>query len=195
MYQNFIKRAIDIILCVVILPIVAVIGIPIAMMIKISDGGSIFYKDKRYGKDMEIFDMYKFRSMIENAPDIRNSDGTTYNSENDPRVTKMGKFLRKTSLDELPQFINVLLGDMSIIGPRPSPMGDKSMYPKEFFDKFKVKPGISGYSQAKVRNNATMEERIKLDKYYVENMSFFLDLKIILMTILTVIFKKNINRN
>src|SRR5699024_6864866 len=112
-----------------------------------------------------IFKMYKFRSMIENAPDIRNADGTTYNSNNDSRVTKVGSFLRKTSIDELPQVINVFLGDMSFVGPRPSPLGDKSIYPKEFFVKYKVKPGITGYSQAEVRNNATMNERIKLDKY------------------------------
>lgn len=133
--------------------------------------------------------------MKENAPDIRNEDGTTYNSDDDIRITKVGSYIRKTSIDELPQFFNVLKGDMSLIGPRPSPLGDKSIYPDDFFEKFKVKPGITGYSQAMVRNNATMPERIKLDKYYVENISFRLDIQILFLTIKTVVTRDNLNRN
>lgn len=195
MYQLFIKRLLDILLSLVLLPFFLLLLIPVAVAIKLDDNGSVFYLSDRLGKDMKIFKMYKFRSMIENAPDIRNEDGTTYNSVNDSRVTKVGNFLRKTSIDEIPQIINVFLGDMSFIGPRPSPLGDKSMYPEEFFIKYEVKPGITGYSQAKVRNNSDMETRIVLDRYYVENKSFSLDFRIVFLTIASIIEQKNINRN
>lgn len=194
MYPLYIKRLLDIILSIILLPFLMLIFIPVAIAIKLEDGGSIFFLGDRYGKNMKVFKMYKFRSMIENAPDIRNNDGTTYNSSDDIRVTRVGNFLRKTSIDELPQIINVIIGDMSFIGPRPSPLGDKSIYPKDFFDKFKVLPGITGYSQAKVRNNANMNERIALDKYYVNNVSLILDLKVLILTIKTVLLRKNINR-
>lgn len=195
MYRLFIKRLIDLILSVLLIPLVLLVFIPIYIAIKLEDRGSITYKSRRLGVNMREFNMYKFRSMSENAPDIRNNDGTTYNAVDDVRVTKVGHFLRKTSLDELPQIFNVLKGDMSFIGPRPSPLGDKSMYSKDFFLKFNIRPGITGYSQAKVRNNATMPKRIALDKYYVENYSFILDMKIIWWTIDSVLGHRNINRN
>jgi len=195
MYRYFIKRLLDVILALILLPIVLVIIIPVSIAIKIEDGGPVFYNGPRLGKNMKQFTMYKLRSMKVNAPDIRNEDGTTFNSNDDPRVTKVGKFIRKTSIDELPQIFNVLKGEMSFIGPRPSPLGDKSIYPKEFFKKFDVLPGITGYNQALLRNNATMEERIANDSYYVDNISFRLDMKILFMTIGNVVFSKNIYRN
>ena len=195
MYRYFIKRLLDIIFALILLPIVLVIIIPVSIAIKLEDGGPVFYNGPRLGKNMKQFTMYKLRSMKVNAPDIRNEDGTTFNSNDDPRVTKVGKFIRKTSIDELPQIFNVLKGEMSFIGPRPSPLGDKSIYPKEFFKKFDVLPGITGYNQALLRNNATMEERIANDSYYVDNISFRLDMKILFMTIGNVVFSKNIYRN
>lgn len=195
MYRSIIKRGLDFLTVILLIPFFIIIFIPIAIAIKLEDRNSIFYTSTRIGKDKKEFQMYKFRSMKENAPDIRNNDGTTYNSENDSRVTKVGRFLRKSSLDEVPQIINIFKGDMSLIGPRPSPLGDKSHYSKDFFLKFLEKPGITGLSQAKVRNNATMDERIELDKFYINNISFFLDFKIIFWTILAVIKKNNINRN
>lgn len=195
MYRYFIKRLLDIIFALILLPIVLVIIIPVSIAIKLEDGGPVFYNGPRLGKNMKQFTMYKLRSMKVNAPDIRNEDGTTFNSNDDPRVTKVGKFIRKTSIDELPQIFNVLKGEMSFIGPRPSPLGDKSIYPKEFFKKFDVLPGITGYNQALLRNNATMEERIKNDSYYVDNISFRLDIKILFMTIGNVMLSKNIYRN
>lgn len=195
MYSSVIKRLLDFLISLIIIPLLLFIIIPVAIAIKIEDKGSVFYLSTRLGKDMKPFTMYKFRSMKENAPDIRNEDGTTYNSDDDIRITKVGSYIRKTSIDELPQFFNVLKGDMSLIGPRPSPLGDKSIYPDDFFEKFKVKPGITGYSQAMVRNNATMPERIKLDKYYVENISFRLDIQILFLTIKTVVTRDNLNRN
>lgn len=176
------------------LPVLLIIMIPVAIAIKVEDNGPIFYNDYRLGKNMKPFVMYKFRSMQINAPDIRNSDGTTFNAADDPRVTKVGRVLRKTSIDEIPQLVNVLKGDMSLVGPRPSPLGSKDMYPKDFFVKFEVKPGITGYNQALLRNKATMEQRIENDLYYVENISFCLDVKIIIMTVVSVLKFKNINR-
>lgn len=113
MYKNFFKRLIDIIIAIIGLPILVVIFIIVAPLIKLSDKGPIFYNAYRVGKNGKLFKMYKFRSMKVNAPDIRLDDGSTYNGENDLRVTKIGKFLRKTSLDEAPQILNVLIGDMS----------------------------------------------------------------------------------
>ena len=141
---------------------------------------------------MKKFKMFKFRSMKMNAKDIRNPDGSTYNSAQDDRQTNVGKFLRKTSLDELPQFINVLVGDMSFVGPRPSPMGNEATYTDFIMKKFQVSPGITGLNQALKRNSATMEERYKNDVYYAEHVSFGLDVKIIMMTIKSVLLRKNI---
>ena len=119
MYLKFVKRLFDIFFSIAILPLLIIITIIVAPLIWFEDRGSIFYNAKRLGKNGKIFKMYKFRSMKVNAPDIRNNDGSTYNSNDDVRLTKIGKFIRKTSIDEFPQIINVLKGDMSFIGPRP----------------------------------------------------------------------------
>lgn len=192
LYKNCLKRLLDIVLSLLALPFVAIVGVPIAIAVKREDGGPVFYRSLRYGKDMKKFSMLKFRSMKVNSKDIRNADGTTFNSENDERQTKIGKFLRKTSLDELPQFVNVLKGDMSFIGPRPSPMGNEATYTDFVKKKFRVRPGITGYNQARKRNSATLEERYQNDVYYAENVSFPLDVKILLMTIVSVLKRKNI---
>lgn len=194
MYRYGIKRLFDVLGSLITLPILFVIMVPVAILIKLEDGGPVFYNAPRLGKDMKEFKMYKFRSMKVNAPDIRNEDGSTFNSDNDPRVTKIGKILRKTSIDELPQLLNVFKGDMSFVGPRPSPLGNKDIYPKEYFRKFDVRPGITGYNQAVLRNSSTMEQRIANDLFYVENISAVLDLKILYMTFISVIKSKNINR-
>ncbi|MGG3383614.1 MULTISPECIES: sugar transferase [Heyndrickxia] len=195
MYQYFIKRFLDILLSLIVLPFFLIITVPVSILIKLEDRGPIFYNASRLGKNMKEFKMYKFRSMKVDAPDIRNEDGSTFNSNNDPRVTRIGKILRKTSIDELPQILNVLKGNMSFIGPRPSPLGNKDHYPKEYFKKFDVLPGITGYNQATLRNKSTMEQRIQNDLFYVENVSFILDMKIIFKTVISVITSKNINRN
>jgi lipopolysaccharide/colanic/teichoic acid biosynthesis glycosyltransferase len=195
MYKSYLKRAVDIIICLLVLPLFVPICILVAIIIKLDDEGPIFYNGKRLGKDLKEFSMIKFRTMKVNAPDIRNEDGSTFNSENDPRLTAPGKVFRKTSIDELPQIINVLKGDMSLIGPRPSPLGNKDKYTREFLRKFEIRPGITGYNQVKLRNRSTMEQRIKNDLYYIENISFMLDLKIFCMTILAVLKARDINRN
>lgn len=191
-YRTIIKRILDIVISLIALSFITIIVIPVAIAIKLEDGGSVFFLGTRYGKNMKKFKMYKFRSMKMNAKDIRNADGTTYNSAKDDRQTKVGRFLRKTSIDELPQFINVLKGDMSLVGPRPSPMGNEHTYTDFVKRKFKVRPGITGYNQALLRNSATLEERYKNDVYYAEHVSLFFDIKIIVMTVKGVLGRKNI---
>lgn len=194
MYDYFFKRLLDLLLSLVALPLLVIISLPVAILIKWEDKGPVFYKAPRLGKNMKEFKMYKFRSMKVNAKDIRNSDGSTFNSDDDPRVTKVGRILRKLSIDELPQFINVLKGDMSMVGPRPSPLGNQERYPIKYYPKFGVRPGITGYNQVLHRNNATMDQRIKNDLYYVYHLSFLLDLKIMALTIYKVLTSQNINR-
>ncbi|NLD46933.1 MAG: sugar transferase, partial [Clostridiaceae bacterium] len=161
---------------------------------KLEDGGSVFYKAKRLGKNGKPFKMLKFRSMKENAPDIRNADGTTYSSPDDPRLTKIGKVLRETSIDELPQFLNVLIGQMSVLGPRPDPIEwfDKSS--EEAKKKYLVKPGVSGYSQAYFRNTLPLEEKNKNEVYYLEHISFWFDIKIFFKTIERVLKRGDVYR-
>ena len=134
--------------------------------------------------------------MYVNSPDLKNPDGSTFNSENDPRVTPIGKFMRKTSLDEFPQFLNVLIGDMSFIGPRPKlycPDKYKDGLPEYMQKSFMVKPGVTGYAQAYYRNSITNEEKYMWDGYYAENVSFVMDVKIIFKTISSDLLRKNIN--
>lgn len=195
MYKRFIKRILDLTVSLIALPIVLIIILVFAPLIRLEDRGSIFYNAPRIGMNGKIFNMYKLRSMKMNAPDIRNSDGSTYNSDDDPRVTKIGRFIRKTSIDELPQFLNVLKGDMSIVGPRPTvPLDgfDYSVLDSVRSERYKVKPGITGYSQAYYRNSITQENKYDLDAYYASNVSLKLDVKIFLKTVISVIKRDNV---
>ena len=139
--------------------------------------------------------MLKFRSMRVNAPDLRNSDGSTFNSETDERVTRIGKLLRETSLDELPQFLNVLIGDMSLIGPRAGDVESKDTYKDDEKDKTLVRPGISGYTQAYYRNNLGVREKRLYDAWYAHNVTLWLDIKIIFKTVETVLKRENVYTN
>jgi lipopolysaccharide/colanic/teichoic acid biosynthesis glycosyltransferase/biotin carboxylase len=191
-YRSFFKRIFDFILALFALPFVLCIIVIIAPFIWLEDNGPIFYAGKRIGQYGKPFGMLKFRSMKVNAPDLRLSDGSTYNGDDDPRVTRVGKFLRKTSLDEIPQFINVLVGQMSLIGPRPDPLDWIERYKPEERVFLTVKPGITGYSQAYYRNSADAQKKIDNDVYYAENISFLLDVKIIFKTVKTVLFRENL---
>lgn len=191
MYKKFLKRLFDILLALLILPIVLVIILIFAPIIYFTDKGPVFYNAERIGKDGKPFKMYKLRSMYVNAPDIRLSDGSTYNGEDDPRVTPVGRFIRKTSIDELPQFINVLIGNMSFIGPRPDPLDWIEKYPEDIKVFLTVRPGITGYSQAYFRNSADGIEKMKNDAFYAQNCSFILDLKIVIKTIFVVLKREN----
>ncbi len=194
-YQIVFKRMVDILLCIIFLPFVILITIPIAIAIKCEDGGPIFYKSRRLGRGWREFDMLKFRSMKMNSPDFRNDDGSTYNSPTDSRVTRVGHFLRETSLDELPQFFNVLLGHMSILGPRPGDVESKDTYEEDEKDKLLVRPGISGYTQAYYRNSISVREKRLYDAWYAHNVSMWLDVKILFQTVVTVLKKDNIYTN
>lgn len=194
-YQLGVKRGIDIIACLIALPFVIIVLIPVSIAIKIEDNGPIFYHSKRLGVGFKEFGMLKFRSMKVNAPDIRNEDGSTFNSDKDPRVTKVGHFLRETSIDEIPQIFNIFKGDMSIIGPRPGDIESKDTYALDEKDKLLIRPGITGYTQAYYRNNLGVREKRLYDAWYAHNVSLLLDVKIFFKTISTVLKKENIYTN
>lgn len=192
MYSNFFKRFFDILISIIGLPVFLVLYIIFGLLIKLEDRGPIFYKAERIGKDSKVYKMYKFRSMKVNAPTLLNADGSTYNASNDLRVTKIGKFMRETSIDETAQILNVLKGDMSIIGPRASLASVLETYKDDEIDKMKVRPGITGYTQAYYRNGLSNREKRLKDAWYANNVSFWLDVKIFFRTIKSVIKKENI---
>ena len=194
-YQLGIKRAIDIIACLVAFPFVLIILIPVAIAIKVEDRGPLFYRSIRIGKGFKEFGMMKFRSMKVNAPDLRNEDGSTFNSKTDPRVTKIGHILRETSLDEIPQIFNVLAGQMSIIGPRAGDVESKDTYSEDEKDKLLIRPGITGYTQAYYRNGLGVREKRLYDAWYAHSVSFGLDIKIFFRTIKTVLTHENVYTN
>ncbi len=194
MYKHFFKRVIDILGSLVALPFVLLVIAVCAPLIYFTDKGPIFYNATRRGRNGKTFTMYKLRSMSVNAPDLRNADGSTYTGKDDPRVTKIGKILRKTSLDEFPQFLNVLKGDMSLIGPRPT----LATVPYEELDdirkkRLEVRPGVTGYTQAYYRNSISQEEKFAYDAEYAETVTFWMDIKILFMTVYSVVACKNIN--
>lgn len=193
MYDHFFKRLFDIVVGICALPFVLIAICIMGPLIWIEDKGPVFYKAKRIAKGGKSFDMLKFRSMKVNAPDIRLDNGDTFNGENDPRVTKIGKFIRKTSIDEIPQFLNVLIGDMSFIGPRPDTLDFLHVYQEQYPKILSIKPGLTGYNQAYFRNSISGEEKMKNDNYYACNVNFLMDVKIIIRTIKTVLFKENVN--
>lgn len=187
-----VKRILDIVFSLAALIMLSPILIIISILIPINSNGPIFFAQERLGINGKVFVIYKFRTMIVGAINLGQGLKT---GEGDERVTKFGTFLRKTSLDELPQLINVLKGDMSIIGPRPPVTYHPYKY--EEYDstqkkRFLLRPGISGYAQVMVRNAASWDERIKYDVYYYENLSLLFDIKIFFKTIKTVLSKKNV---
>jgi undecaprenyl phosphate N,N'-diacetylbacillosamine 1-phosphate transferase len=192
MYKNFLKRISDLILALVALPFWIMILVIIGPIIYFQDKGSIFYNAPRLGKDGKVFKMYKFRSMKMNAPDLRNEDGSTFNGEDDPRLTKIGKFIRKTSLDETPQLLNIIKGDMSIIGPRPDLPEHHELYEGTEERKLEIRPGVTGYNQAYFRNTVPWKERIQNDIYYIDHLSLLLDIKIFIKTAVSVLKREDI---
>lgn len=193
MYQKFFKGLLDFILSLIATIILSPVMLIIAIAIKIDSKGPVFFFQERLGKDGKVFKIIKFRTMVVNAENI--GDGLSIKSEDDDRITKVGKFLRKTSLDEIPQFINILKGEMSLIGPRPPatyfPYKVED-YPEEQFKRFKVKPGITGLAQVRVRNQATWDEKIEIDLEYISKITFINDLKIVFLTIKNIFLHENI---
>lgn len=192
MYIRFVKPAIGYLLALIALPFWCLIAIPISIAIKMEDGGPVFYMAGRIGKDNKIFKMFKFRSMKVNAPVMYSADGSTYSAADDPRVTRVGKILRSTSLDETAQVLNILTGDMALIGPRASGTDSIGTFLSDEEDKMKVKPGITGYCQAYYRNSATAREKRLKDAWYANNVTFWLDVKIFFKTIVTVLKRENV---
>ena len=191
MYKHFFKRLLDLLVSLVALPFVGLALLIFAPIIYFTDRGPVFYNAQRIGKDGKLFKMFKLRSMYVNAPDIRLADGSTYNGEDDPRVTPVGRFIRKTSIDELPQVLNILLGHMSLIGPRPDPPDWLDRYPEDSRVFLTVRPGITGYSQAYFRNSADGAEKMKNDAYYATHCTFWMDVKIFFKTVATVLLGEN----
>ena len=197
-YKN-IKRFLDIVfsflLIIFLIPLFLIIGV----IIKINSKGPVLYTQKRIGKNNITFSCYKFRTMHPEAnyllkeiliknPNFKNEFEETRKIINDPRITKIGKFLRFSSLDELPQIVNVLRGDMSFIGPRPIVKSEIKKYGNDFKKVFSIKPGISGLWQVSGRNKLSYNQRVELDIFYSENISFRLDIKIFIKTILVILF-------
>lgn len=187
------KRIIDIVCSLLALVLFGPLMILVALFIVITDPGPVFYRQSRLGKNAKPFRIFKFRSMKVNAPDIRNADGSAFSGDDDPRVTKIGKIMRKTSIDELPQFINVLSGEMSMVGPRPDQENQLQYYTEEEMPKLSVKPGITGLAQISGRNSISWEERKKLDVKYAQTRTNLGDIMIMLKTIPYVLFRKDIN--
>lgn len=189
--KNIFDYAVAGISLILLLPIFIIIGI----LIKIDSKGPIFFKQERLGKNGKVFKIYKFRTMIIDAEKRGNG---IFISEGDSRITKIGNILRKTSLDELPQFINIIKGEMSFVGPRPPviyhpyKIQEYSTYKKR---RFEVKPGITGLAQVTGRNSLSWDERIKYDIKYVDMFSFILDIKILFATIFKVLRNESIYRS
>ena len=192
MYRNFFKRIFDLVLAIIALPFWLIILVVVGPMIFFQDKGSIFYNAPRLGKDGKIFKMYKFRSMKMNAPDLRNEDGSTFNAEDDPRLTKIGIFIRKTSLDETPQLLNIIKGDMSIIGPRPDLPEHMELYEGNEVRKLEIRPGVTGYNQAYFRNTIPWKERIKNDIYYIDHLTMWMDIKVFFKTAVSVLKREDV---
>lgn len=195
------KRFMDIIGAIVGLLFLSPIFIAVGILYCFGDSkGSIFFKQKRYGKNGELFNIYKFRSMVKNADEKLMEDKILYEKyisnnykleqDEDPRITNIGRFLRKTSLDELPQLINVLKGDMSLVGPRPIVLEELREYKEKADDFLSVKPGLTGYWQVSGRSNVSYPGRVDIELYYVYNQSLLFDINILFKTVVIVILKK-----
>lgn len=194
MYKKFIKRFLDIIISLIALPFVGLAILVFGPIIYLTDKGPIFYNAPRHGINGSTFKMFKLRSMKVNAPVLKNADGSTYSGDDDPRVTKIGRIMRKLSIDELPQILNVLIGDMSFVGPRPNlATGNYEEFDEKRKKRLTVRPGITGYSQAYFRNSIPQEQKFENDCYYVDHVSFIFDVKILIQTVLSVLGSKNIN--
>jgi lipopolysaccharide/colanic/teichoic acid biosynthesis glycosyltransferase len=186
------KRVFDIVVSLALLPIVTLVVVAVALAIRLDSPGPIMFAQMRTGQHGNRFPMYKFRTMVENAEELKASlahlnvlPPPDFKIIDDPRVTRVGAFLRKTSLDELPQFFNVLLGHMSLVGPRPTSFSPET-YDLWHTARLEVRPGITGLWQIKGRNETTFDERLRFDVEYINNMSLVYDLKILALTALSV---------
>jgi len=190
-----IKRILDLVLVIVALPILVPIFFIIGLLIKLDSPGPILYKHHRVGKDGKPFDMYKFRTMVIGADqmldqlkELNEADGPLFKIKNDPRQTRLGRFLRRTSIDELPQLINIFRGEMSVVGPRPGTPEEVAQYEPWQRERISVRPGLTGLWQVSGRSNIPFDEMCLLDIFYVENWSLDMDVRIMLQTVPNVLF-------
>ncbi|MBI5789088.1 MAG: sugar transferase [Candidatus Schekmanbacteria bacterium] len=179
LYSKYFKRALDIIFILVILSLMLIPMLIIALLIKLDSKGTVFFSQERVGKDGKLFDLYKFRTMLPNAAKM---GAGILVEKNDPRVTRIGQWLRVSGLDELPQGINILRGDMSIIGPRPTLKYQVDQYTPHQRQRLLIRPGISGLAQVSGRKSIDWDKRIEYDIEYIRHLSFLLDCKILLLT-------------
>lgn len=194
-----VKRIIDIVGSLSAIILLSPVFIIIAIAIKIEDPkGTIFFSQERNGKYPELFKMYKFRSMVHNAEELLETlksdnemSGPVFKMKEDPRITKVGKFIRKTSLDELPQLFNILKGDMSFVGPRPPIPREVELYTAYQLQRLSVKPGLTCYWQVSGRNNIDFDEWVELDLKYIKERNTWIDIKLILLTIPALLGDKN----
>ena len=195
---KYVKRAIDVILSVLALIVLSPVFLIISLLIKLESDGPVFFAHKRIGKDGKEIKILKFRSMVSNAeelikdfaPEQMEEYKKNFKLENDPRITRIGKILRKTSLDELPQLINIIKGDLSIIGPRPVVESELEKYQNNKNKFLSLTPGLTGYWAANGRSSTTYEQRMSMELFYIDNFSWKLDLKIFFKTILSVLKKE-----
>ena len=174
------KRLMDIVLSLAALLLLSPVLLAVAAAVAIEDGFPVLFRQMRVGRGGREFGIYKFRSMVKNAAAI----GPYHTSSDDPRITRVGRFIRRTSLDELPQLLNVLTGDMSLVGPRPDVPAQRSLYTEQDWNaRCSVRPGITGWAQALLRSEATPQQRLDLDLRYVREHSVWLDLKIMAWTV------------
>ena len=195
MWQAAAKRVIDMAVSSMALVLLSPLMALIAIAIRLDSPASVLFSQQRLARGGVAFTLYKFRTMIVDAPDIRNDDGSTFNSPADVRVTRVGRFLRRTSLDELPQLFNVLTGKMSLVGPRPDQVDQARFYSDAEWGRSVVKPGITGLAQISGRNAIPWAERTQIDLDYVGHQSLLLDLKILWQTIPYVLASQDIYIN
>lgn len=198
LFYESIKRVSDIILSIIGLVFTMPILIIIAILIKIEDGGDILFKQIRIGKNGKKFNMYKFRSMRPDAEEIKKQlmehnemSGPMFKIKNDPRITKIGRFIRKTSIDELPQLINIIKGDMSIVGPRPSLPNEVEAFEPWMMERLSVRPGLTCYWQVGGRNSIGFEDWMRLDIKYIEERNLWIDIKLIFKTFSVLVGDEN----
>jgi lipopolysaccharide/colanic/teichoic acid biosynthesis glycosyltransferase len=189
MYKFFLKRVIEILLILIFLPIFIFIYVSVYLMVKINFGSPILFKQLRPGKNAKLFNIYKFRTMIIDY------DSNGILKPDKSRLTRFGKFLRSTSLDELPSLWSVIRGDMSLVGPRPLLVEYLPFYSERQTKRHNVKPGITGWAQINGRNAISWEEKFEHDVWYVENYSLWLDIKILLLTLIKVLIREGISPN
>lgn len=197
-FYIFLKRLIDLFGSVIGLIVLSPIIFIVSLLIKLESKGPVIFSQDRIGKDRKVFKMYKFRSMVVNAEELKEKlkeqnemSGPMFKMKEDPRVTKIGKFIRKTSIDELPQLINVLRGDMSLVGPRPSLPKEVEQFEIWMMERLEVKPGLTCYWQVSGRNNIDFEDWMKLDIKYVRERNTLTDIKLIFKTVFVLFGDEN----